>query len=47
MKTILQTFQLVAEIEGITITKLESIIGASKGVLSKAILKEKDKQAAE
>lgn len=45
MKTILQTFQLVAEMEGITITKLESIIGASKGVLSKAILKEKDIQS--
>ncbi len=37
MDTILQRIEQIAKHEGITITALERIIGASKGVLSRAI----------
>lgn len=45
MKNILEVFQKVAENEGITITKLETVIGASKGVLSRAIANNSDIQS--
>lgn len=45
MKNILETFSKVAQNESITITKLEQIIGASKGVLSRAISNNSDIQA--
>lgn len=45
MKNILEVFQKISENEGITITKLESQIGASKGVLSRAIANESDIQS--
>lgn len=45
MKNILEVFKKVSENEGITITKLESVIGASKGVLSRAIANQSDIQA--
>lgn len=45
IKSILQTFQLLAEKEGITITALEKKIGASQGVLTRAIANETDIQA--
>lgn len=44
MNTILENFRRIAENEGITITKLEKIIGASKGVLSRAIANNSDIQ---
>lgn len=45
MRNILQVFTGIAEREGISITNLEKIIGASKGVLSRAINKGTDIQA--
>jgi phage repressor protein C with HTH and peptisase S24 domain len=45
MKNILEIFQKISENEGITITKLESVIGASKGVLSRAIANQSDIQS--
>ena len=45
MKNILETFSKVAQNESVTITKLEQIIGASKGVLSRAISNNSDIQA--
>lgn len=45
MENILHTFSKVAENESITITKLEQKIGASKGVLSRAISNNTDIQA--
>lgn len=44
MKSILNVFSKVAENENITIGKLEQIIGASKGVLSRAIAQDTDIQ---
>lgn len=44
MKNILDCFIKIAKNEGITITKLEHIIGASKGVLSRAIANNSDIQ---
>jgi len=45
MENILEIFIKVANNEGVTITALESIIGASKGVLSRAVAKNTDIQA--
>lgn len=45
MRNILQVFIDIAQNEGITITSLEKTIGASKGVLSRAINKGTDIQA--
>ena len=45
MRDILQVFTEIARNEGITITSLEKRIGASKGVLSRAISKGTDIQA--
>jgi|25_taG_2_1085351.scaffolds.fasta_scaffold00162_2 exonuclease VII small subunit len=45
MRNILQVFTDIAQNEGITITNLEKKIGASKGVLSRAISKGTDIQA--
>lgn len=45
MNSILETFIKVAENEGIKITQLEKIIGASKGVLSRAIANNSDIQS--
>lgn len=45
MRNILQVFTDVARNEGISITSLEKSIGASKGVLSRAISKGTDIQA--
>ena len=45
MNNILDRFLEIANNEGITITKLETILGMSKGVLSRAIKKETDIQA--
>lgn len=45
MISILNSFNEVAKNEGITITKLEQNIGASKGVLSRAITNKSDIQA--
>ncbi|MTD71160.1 hypothetical protein [Flavobacterium sp. LC2016-13] len=45
MNTILENISKLADNEGVTITKLEQIIGASKGVLSRALAKNSDIQA--
>ncbi|MFW0736437.1 S24 family peptidase [Flavobacterium sp. T12S277] len=45
MNNILDSFSKVAKNEGVTITKLEHVIGASKGVLSRAIANNSDIQA--
>ncbi|WP_125722571.1 hypothetical protein [Flavobacterium ustbae] len=45
MNPILERIKLLAENEGITITKLELIIGASKGVLTRAISHNSDIQS--
>lgn len=45
MDNILEVFIKVSKNEGITITKLEQVIGASKGVLSRAIANNSDIQA--
>ena len=45
MGKILQRLKIMTENEGITIGKLERIIGASKGVLSRAINNDTDIQA--
>jgi DNA integrity scanning protein DisA with diadenylate cyclase activity len=45
MKNILNTFKEIARIEGMTISKLEVAIGASKGVLSRAIREGTDIQS--
>lgn len=45
MENILEVFIRVAENEGIKITQLEKAIGASKGVLSRAIAKDSDIQS--
>ncbi|MFD2941020.1 hypothetical protein [Flavobacterium notoginsengisoli] len=45
MNGILKNFKQIAENEGITISKLELIIGASKGVLSRAIANNSDIQS--
>lgn len=45
MNPILERLKLLAKNEGITITKLELIIGASKGVLSRAIAHNSDIQS--
>tara|TARA_R110002020_G_scaffold97708_6_gene233228 strand:+ start:50453 stop:50857 length:405 start_codon:yes stop_codon:yes gene_type:complete len=45
MKNILTTFKEIARLEGITISKLEAQIGASKGVLSRALREGTDIQA--
>ncbi|SFN53986.1 hypothetical protein SAMN05660413_01540 [Salegentibacter flavus] len=45
MRNILQVFTDIAQKEGISITNLEKTIGASKGVLSRAINKGTDIQA--
>ncbi|WP_019037761.1 hypothetical protein [Psychroflexus tropicus] len=45
MRNILQVFTDIAQKEGISITSLEKKIGASKGVLSRAISKGTDIQA--
>lgn len=45
MRNILDVFVQVAENEGITITKFEQKLGASKGVLSRAIKNRTDIQA--
>ncbi|BFM42713.1 hypothetical protein CFS9_13540 [Flavobacterium sp. CFS9] len=45
MNNILDSFSKVAKNEGVTITKLEQVIGASKGVLSRAIANNSDIQA--
>lgn len=45
MRNILQVFTEIAQREGISITNLEKTIGASKGVLSRAISKGTDIQA--
>lgn len=45
MNSILKNFKQIAENEGITISKLELIIGASKGVLSRAIANNSDIQS--
>ncbi|MGG5507933.1 MULTISPECIES: S24 family peptidase [unclassified Myroides] len=45
MYNILDAFIKIAENQGISITKLETQIGASKGVLSRAISKESDIQS--
>ncbi|AWK03314.1 hypothetical protein HYN56_03390 [Flavobacterium crocinum] len=45
MNSILKNFKQIAENEGITISKLEVIIGASKGVLSRAIGNNSDIQS--
>ncbi|SFD37009.1 hypothetical protein [Flavobacterium phragmitis] len=45
MNSILKNFKLIAENEGITISKLELLIGASKGVLSRAIANNSDIQS--
>eukprot|EP01035_Chromulina_nebulosa_P006744 gene6744-9108_t len=44
VKSILDTFRKVADSEGITITSLEARIGASKGVLSRAMANSTDIQ---
>ncbi len=44
MRNILQVFTEIAQNEGISITNLEKTIGASKGVLSRAISKGTDIQ---
>lgn len=45
MRNVLQVFTDIAQHEGISITSLEKTIGASKGVLSRAISKGTDIQA--
>lgn len=45
MSNILQRISQVSEIEGVTISKIEQKIGASKGVLYKAIQKNTDIQS--
>lgn len=45
METILSRVLKIAEFKGITITKMESIIGASKGVLSRALQNNTDIQS--
>lgn len=45
MSSILKSIQQIAINEGIGITKLEQTIGASKGVLSRAIARNSDIQA--
>jgi phage repressor protein C with HTH and peptisase S24 domain len=45
MENILEIFKKISENESITITKLESVIGASKGVLSRAIANKSDIQS--
>lgn len=45
MSTVLERIALIAENENITIGKLEKIIGASKGVLSRALANNTDIQA--
>lgn len=45
MSTILSRISRIAEHEGITITALEKQIGASKGVLSRALAKGSDIQS--
>lgn len=45
MNIIIQNIKRIANNEGITITKLEHIIGASKGVLSRAIVNNSDIQS--
>ncbi|MCD9576977.1 hypothetical protein [Flavobacterium soyae] len=45
MNTILENIRLLAVNERITISKLEQVIGASKGVLSRAISNNSDIQA--
>lgn len=45
MENILKRIEKIVEIEGITITSLERKIGASKGVLSRAIAKNTDIQS--
>lgn len=45
MKNILEIFKKIADNEGITITALEAKIGASKGVLSRAINNDTDIQS--
>ena len=45
MNNILNAFNKIAENEGITVTKLEQILGASKGVLTRAIAKDSDIQS--
>ena len=45
MNNIVQRFQQIAENEGITITRLENKIGASKGVLSRALANNSDIQS--
>jgi hypothetical protein len=44
MNVILKNIKQISVNEGVTITKLEQIIGASKGVLSRAIAKNTDIQ---
>lgn len=44
MSIILKNIKKIVENEGITITKLEQIIGASKGVLSRAMSNDSDIQ---
>lgn len=45
MNNILERFQRVAENEGISVTRLEHKIGASKGVLSRALAQNSDIQS--
>ncbi|TDO69876.1 hypothetical protein EV143_11351 [Flavobacterium chryseum] len=45
MNTILKNIKHIADNEGVSITKLEQIIGASKGVLSRAMANNSDIQA--
>lgn len=45
MNSILKNFTQIAKNEGISITKLEQVIGASKGVLSRAIANNSDIQS--
>lgn len=44
MNNVLKNILQLAENEGVTVTKLEQVIGASKGVLSRAIGKNSDIQ---
>lgn len=45
MSSVLQRINQIAENEGVTITAFEQLLGASKGVLSKALAKNTDIQS--
>lgn len=44
-ENLLQRIKIIANQEGVTITKIESIIGASKGVISRALANNTDIQS--